>query len=76
MDGVLDKVEEQLGRVMPNIVGKETIEEERTFLSLSEWVSLTSPSHKIFIKILGNQLNSQVYWRHSIMIHSKLNNVK
>ena len=25
MDGVLDKVEDQLGRVMPNIVGKEII---------------------------------------------------
>ena len=75
MDGVLDKLEEQLGRVIPNIVGKEIIQEERTFLSLSEWMGLTSPSDKIFIKVLSNHLNSQVYWRHSIMIHSKLNNV-
>ena len=29
MDGVLDKVEERLGRVIPNIVGKEIIQEER-----------------------------------------------
>ena len=65
MDGVLDKVEERLGRVIPNIVGKERIQEERElFLSLSEWVGLTSPSCKIFIKILSNQLNSQVHWRH------------
>ena len=42
------------------------------FLSLSEWVGLTSPSHKIFTKILSNQLNSQDHWRHSIIF----NNVK
>ena len=36
MDGVLDKVEEQLGRVIPNIVGKEIIQEERTFFSPSQ----------------------------------------
>ena len=29
MAGVLDKVEEQLGRVIPNIVGKDIIQEER-----------------------------------------------
>ena len=34
MDGVLDKVEEQLGRVIPNIVGKEIIKEERELFSL------------------------------------------
>ena len=72
MDGVLDKVEERLGRVIPNIVGKEVIQEERTFFSPSEWVGLTSPSHKIFTKILSNQLNSQDHWRHSIIF----NNVK
>ena len=31
MDGLLDKVEERLGRVIPNIVGKEIIQDERTF---------------------------------------------
>ena len=31
MDGVLAKVEERLGRVTPNIVGKELIQEEREF---------------------------------------------
>ena len=36
MDGVLDKVEERLGRVIPNIVGKEIIQEERTFFSPSQ----------------------------------------
>ena len=35
MDGVLDKVEERLGRVIPNIVGKEIIQEERELFSLS-----------------------------------------
>ena len=34
MDGVLDKVEERLGRVIPNIVGKEKIQEERELFSL------------------------------------------
>ena len=34
MDGVLDKVEERLGRVIPNIVGKEVIQEERELFSL------------------------------------------
>ena len=34
MDGVLDKVEERLGRVIPNIVGKEIIQEERELFSL------------------------------------------
>ena len=34
MDGVLDKVEEQLGRVIPNIVSKELIKEERELFSL------------------------------------------
>ena len=34
MDGVLDKVEERLGRVIPNIVGKERIQEERELFSL------------------------------------------
>ena len=53
-DDVLDEVEEQLGQVIANIVGKEMIQEGRElFLSHSEWVSLTSPSHKIFIKILS-----------------------
>ena len=73
MDGVLDKVEERLDRVILNIVGKEIIQEERELFShLSEWVGLTSPSHKIFTKILSNQLNSQDHWRHSIIF----NNVK
>ena len=34
MDGVLDEVEEQLGRVIPNIVGKEIIQEEKELFSL------------------------------------------
>ena len=34
MDGVLDKMEERLGRVTPNIVGKEIIQEERELFSL------------------------------------------
>ena len=34
MVGVLDKVEEQLGRVIPNIVGKEIIQGERELSSL------------------------------------------
>ena len=34
MDGVLDKVEERLGRVIPNIIGKEVIQEERELFSL------------------------------------------
>ena len=34
MDGVLYKVEERLGRVVPNIVGKEIIQEERELFSL------------------------------------------
>ena len=34
MDGVLDRVEERLGRVIPNIVGKEVIQEERELFSL------------------------------------------
>ena len=34
MDGLLDKVEERLGRVIPNIVGKELIQEERELFSL------------------------------------------
>ena len=34
MDGVLDKVEERLGRVIPNIVGKEIIQEERELFYL------------------------------------------
>ena len=34
MDGVLDKVEEQLVRVIPKIVGKELIQEERELFSL------------------------------------------
>ena len=34
MDGVLDKVEEQLGQLIPNIVGKEIIQEEREIFSL------------------------------------------
>ena len=36
MDGVLDKVEERLGQVIPHIVGKEVIPEERTFFSPSQ----------------------------------------
>ena len=36
MDAVLDKVEERLGRVIPNIVGKDIIQEERTFFSPSQ----------------------------------------
>ena len=36
MEGVLGKVEERLGRVIPNIVGKEVIQEERTFFSPSQ----------------------------------------
>ena len=34
MEGVLDKVEERLGRVIPNIVGNEVIQEERELFSL------------------------------------------
>ena len=34
MDGVLDKVAERLGRGIPNIVGKEIIQEERELFSL------------------------------------------
>ena len=34
MDGVLDKVEERLGRVIPNIVCKDIIQEERELFSL------------------------------------------
>ena len=34
MDGVLDKVEERLGRVIPIIAGKEVIQEERELFSL------------------------------------------
>ena len=34
MDGVLNKVEERLGRVIPNIVGTEIIQEERELFSL------------------------------------------
>ena len=34
MDGVLDKVEVRLGRVIPKIDGKEIIKEERDFFSL------------------------------------------
>ena len=34
MDWVLDKVEERLGRVIPNIVSKEIIQEERELFSL------------------------------------------
>ena len=34
MNRVVDKVEEQLGRVMPNLVGKEIIQEERELFSL------------------------------------------
>ena len=34
MDGVLDKVEEQLVRVIPKIVGKELVQEERELFSL------------------------------------------
>ena len=75
-DNVLDEVEEQLGQVIANIVGKEMIQEGRElFHSHSEWVSLTSPSHKIFIKILSIQLSSQAHWRSSIMIYSKFNNL-
>ena len=33
-DGVLDKVEERLGRVIPDIIGKEIIQEERELFSL------------------------------------------
>ena len=33
MDGVLDKVEERLGRVISNIVGKEITQKEREFFS-------------------------------------------
>ena len=33
-DGVLDKVEERLGRVIPNIIGKKIIQEERELFSL------------------------------------------
>ena len=47
----------------------------KNFFSLSEWVGLTSPSHKIYIKILSNQLNFEVHWRHLIMNHSKFSNV-
>ena len=36
IDGVLDKVEEGPGQVIPNIVGKEKIKEERTFFSPSQ----------------------------------------
>ena len=46
MDGVFNKVQEQLGRMKRNIEGKEN-----HFLSFSEWVGLTSPSHKIFTKV-------------------------
>ena len=34
MDGVLDMVEVELGRVIPNIVGKEIIQEEKELFSL------------------------------------------
>ena len=34
IDGVLDKVEERLGRVKPNIVGKEIVQEEGEIFSL------------------------------------------
>ena len=34
MDGVLDKVEGRLGRVIPNTVGKEIIQEKRALFSL------------------------------------------
>ena len=34
MDGVLDKVEQPLGRVIPNINSKEIIQEERELFSL------------------------------------------
>ena len=71
MDGVLDKVERRLGRVIPNIVGKEIIKEEREFFKLP----LRMGGLNIFIKILRSQLNSQLRWRHLIMIHSKFNNV-
>ena len=44
MDGVLDKVEERLGRVIPNIVGKEIIQEERELFSLLEKsIELSTP---------------------------------
>ena len=36
MDGVLDMVEERLDRVIQNIVGKEIIQEERTFFTPSQ----------------------------------------
>ena len=36
MDGVLDKVEERLGQVVPNIADKEIIQEESTFFSPSQ----------------------------------------
>ena len=71
--GVRDKVEEQLGRAIPNIVLKEIIQEERELFSLPHrMVGLRSPSQMIFIKIFSNQLNSQV---HLTMIHSKFNYV-
>ena len=55
---------------------KKIFQEEITFfLSLSEWVGSTLPSHMMLIKIVSNQLNSQVHWRNSIFIHSKFNNV-
>ena len=34
MDGALDKVDKRLGRVIPNIVGKEIIQEKRELFSL------------------------------------------
>ena len=34
MDGVLDKVEEQFGRIIPNFVSKEVTQEERELFSL------------------------------------------
>ena len=76
MDRVLDKAEEQLGRGIPNIVGKEIIKEERELLSLP--LRMGGPNIAFpqdFIKILSNELNSQVHWRYSIMIHLKFINV-
>ena len=54
MIGVLVKEEEQLGRVIPNIVCKELIQEERELFTLPlRMDGLNIGSHKIFIKILS-----------------------
>ena len=46
MDGVLEKVDELLGRVIPMIVSKEINQEERTFFSPSQnwWTYYRPPT--------------------------------